>query len=151
MVKQKQQNQQVTELEIEVNKLLKKLANNCLSQIKLRDLVAPDGHAANIAKKLKKKQVKITQLRKLFNEIKNICVKVRDKKISLENAQTQLWLLYPKITYAKSRKLLPPELEKLFLKVLESVDNCNKPEDYEYLDHFFSALIAYAKAFGKAE
>ena len=110
-------------------------------------MVAPSGYAERIAKNLRGR-VNMTQLRKFFNEVKRICT--LGKKGNTDKAQMKLWLLYPKIAYAAARNLLPKEFEKMLTKVMQKVEKCNKPEDYERLDEFFSALIAYAKYHNKA-
>lgn len=119
----------------------------CFHQLDLRKMVAPGEYAERIAKNLKGK-VNMTQLRKFFNEVKHLCT--LGKKGKTDTARTKLWLLYPKLAYATSRGLLPKEFQEMLTKVMQKVEKCNKPEDYERLDEFFSALIAYAKYHRKA-
>ena len=119
----------------------------CFHQLDLRKMVAPGEYAEKIAKNFRGR-VNMTQLRKFFNEVKRICT--LGKKGNTDKAQMELWLLYPKIAYATARNLLPKEFEKMLTKVMQKVEKCNKPEDYERLDEFFSALIAYAKYHNKA-
>jgi CRISPR-associated protein Csm2 len=133
------------------------LEKNCLIHMELREVLKPNGYAECIAKqytKFSKKELKTTQLRKVFHEIKEISE--LGKKGKLQEAKTKIWLLYPKIVYAKERGLIPPGLDEIFLLILKNVDEiCPDKDDknfvkaLEYLDYFFSALVAYAKKYGK--
>jgi len=114
----------------------------CFHEWELKKLVPFGGVAERIAKNLSG-QVNITQLRKLFNEVKHVCT--LGKKGNIKIAYTKLLRLYPKIAYATARDLLPEEFGDVLIKVLKKVEKCNQPEDYERLDDFFTALIAYAK------
>ena len=120
----------------------------CFHEWELKKLVAPGGVAERIAENLSG-QVNMTQLRKFFNEVKRICILGKRGKMKI--AQTHLLRLYPKIAYATARNLLPKEFEEVLNKVLEKVEECNQSADYERLDDFFTALIAYAKKHGKTK
>jgi CRISPR type III-A-associated protein Csm2 len=145
-----------------VQKFLKEIEKNCLTQIGLRKLIAPDGYAEKLVLELRGK-FNMTQLRKFFSEIKYISE--LGKKGNENSAVVKIWTLYPKIAYASARGLIPKEMEKIFTKTLQSVEKCveqakklEKEEDrkktirdtFETLDNFFSALVAYAKKYGKA-
>jgi CRISPR type III-A-associated protein Csm2 len=125
-----------------INELNKK---ECFSEFDLRDLIGPNGYADNIAASLKK-QVKISQLRKFFSEIKEIS-KIGESKP--EEAQKKIWLLYPLIAYAEGRDVIPNNFANMLNKVLEKVEaeNCNKADDYKRLEDFMTALIAYFKKY----
>ena len=114
----------------------------CFHQLDLREIVAPRKYAERIAENLSG-QVNMTQLRKFFNEVKRVCT--LGKKGKTEIAKTKLWRLYYKIPYATARNLLPKEFAEVLTEVMQKVEKCNTPKDYEQLDDFFSALIAYAK------
>jgi len=126
-------------------KYLKRI--KCFSQIPLRDLIAPDGYADNIAcyfSEGSNRKVNISQLRKFFSEIKKISTTGEDTP---EEAQKKIWSLYPIIAYAEGRKVIPNKFSSMLTQVLEKVDNCNKPKEYKMLGDFMTALVAYFKKY----
>ncbi len=125
---------------------------NCLSDLKLRDIVAPsDGWASRLAQHFRNK-FKVTQLRKLFNEIKNATKKADS---DLENAKEILWRIYPLIAYAEapSRKLIPRDFAEILYMVIEKVENCEDEsklkESFKRLEDFMTALYAYFKKYDR--
>jgi len=144
-----------------VEEFLNVIEGRCLNELGLRNLVAPDGYAEKIVKELRGR-FNMTQLRKFFAEIKYISE--LGKKGKETSAVVKIWTLYPKIAYAAARRVIPREMELIFTKTLQSVEKCVEnssnlepelrkkiiKETFENLDNFFSALVAYAKKYGKA-
>jgi CRISPR type III-A-associated protein Csm2 len=126
---------------------LRELRNvKCFSQFNLRRLIGPNGYAEQIAK-AGKKDIKISQLRKFFSEIKEISRLGQSKS---KEAQQKIWILYPLIAYAQGRRVISKDFANMLNQVLEKVENdsCNKPEDYKMLEDFMTALVAYFKKYG---
>ncbi len=117
----------------------------CFSEFSLRKLLAPGEYVDKIAKDISR-QVKISQLRKFFTELKEIAELGEEKP---EEAQIQLWKVYPLIAYAQGRKLIPQDFAKLLETVLQKVEaqGCNKKEDYKHLKLFMEALVAYFRKY----
>jgi CRISPR type III-A-associated protein Csm2 len=123
----------------------------CFRNLSLRELLAPNGWADKVAKSLQGR-IKVTQLRKYFNEIKNACELA--KQGNIDKARIRIWKLYPLIAYATARNiqgkpLMPLELAELLEEILKKVeqDQCNQLEDYERLEDFITALYAYFKRY----
>jgi len=150
---QKSLEEQKSEKNTVVAEFKEKLSGiDCLSDLKLRDIVAPtDGWASRLADHFQNK-FKVTQLRKLFNEIKNATKKADS---NLEDAKEMLWRIYPLIAYAEapSRKLIPRSFAEILYMVIEKVENCkdeNKlKESFKSLEDFMTALYAYFKKYDK--
>jgi CRISPR type III-A-associated protein Csm2 len=129
-----------------VEPFLKELEKKpCFSSFPLRELLAPGEYVDKIAETLSR-QVKISQLRKFFTELKEIAELGEEKP---EEAQIQLWKVYPLIAYAQGRKLIPQDFAKLLETVLQKVEaqGCNKKEDYKHLKLFMEALVAYFRKY----
>jgi len=139
----RQRNDRISEA---INNFLNELKTvNCFSSFNLRKLIGPDGYAERIARDVDR-NIKISQLRKFFAEIKEI-TKLGQK--NPEEAQKRVWLLYPIIAYAEGRKVIPKDFANMLNQVLEKVENeaCNKKEDYKRLEDFMTALVAYFKKY----
>jgi CRISPR type III-A-associated protein Csm2 len=117
----------------------------CFSQFNLRKLIGPNGYAEQIARNVSR-DVKISQLRKFFSEIKEI-TELGQK--NPQEAQKRIWLLYPIIAYAQGRRVISRDFANMLNQVLEKVEgeSCNKKEDYKRLEDFMTALVAYFKKY----
>lgn len=96
--------------------------------------------------KTKKKfpQLKTSQLRKVFAEVKDICEK-RIKGISQN--ETELYLLYPKLAYAQGRDLMPRNFYELIVACLDKLKENADKEDFEMFKEFMTAIVAYNKQY----
>ena len=133
-----------------LEKIKKKIGEiKCISDLELKEILKPNGIADTLARSLKcskeGKTLKITQLRKIFNEIKNLTDNnIRDKEQKL----LILWRLYPIITYIEARELIPPFFAKILNDILQKTENC---QDFDKalttLNDFMTALYAYFKKY----
>ncbi len=130
---------------------IKKSSN--LSQILKPQIFAPPGGWADkITKQLKEQhkknkkipELKTSQLRKIFAEVKDICEK-RIKGIKDDN--TELYLLYPKLAYAQGRDLMPENFYKLIIACLDKLKNSSNKEDFKAFKEFITAIVAYNKKY----
>ena len=129
-----------------------------LSEVLKPEIFAPpDGWAFIITKQIKEQagkkdpktnkkfpQLKTSQLRKIFAEVKDICEK-KKKNPSLEN--TELYLLYPKLAYAQGRDLMPRNFYELMVACLDKLKNSNDKKDFEMFEEFMTAIVAYNKQY----
>ena len=123
---------------------------NCFSEISLRKITNPyDGWANSLASYFKSR-FKITQLRKLFNEIKKT---TKQAETDLERAKQNLWRIYPIIAYAEARKLIPSDFAQILNEIIRKVDECEdsakQRESFKRLEDFATALYAYFKKYDK--
>lgn len=97
------------------------------------------------------------QLRKFYNEFKGLERKYQTKmlaKISdnvskediLKGILPQIKIMKAKVSYARSRKVVPPVFEKW---MQDSVDNINSAKEFEDFLLHFEAIIGYAYGAGK--
>ncbi len=128
----------------DVNDLIRKLKEGPIARIGLKDLVGPDGYAKNIARSLKVSRV---QMRKIYNEFKQVFSKVRQgKKESLEEKDmNRLYMLFPILEYQRNRKLISEKLADLMNALIENVDRFRDRKNVETAEKFLTALIAYSK------
>ena len=106
---------------------------------------APEhGHADIVAKKVKDK-VKVTQLRKLFTQIKQIELELKGKNSEEDfKATTKIYLLLPELAYALGRKLITPKYYNL-MKECFDVKKLKRVKDFNRLVEFLTAVLAYHK------
>lgn len=132
---------------INTNNLVQKIK----SAPKLSDVLTPKefapigGWADKIAFELKSAKPKLntSQLRKIFTEIKSIC----DDREVLKN-KTRLYLLYPKLAYAKGRELMPEVFYNLIVACLDKLkDGKADEEDFKNFGDFMTAIVAYNKQY----
>ncbi len=136
---------------IDAKEKIKKLAN--LSELDKKEIAMENGLADNIGKGFKDKkdeQIKSTQLRKFFDEIKDIERKLKEKENIWENVSDDFHLLRPKLAYANARKLIPNDFFDLLSECMNKVDtetsnNEQKKENYKRFVNFLEAIVAYHK------
>lgn len=128
----------------DVNDLIGKLKEGPIARIGLKDLVGPDGYAKSIAKSLKVSRV---QMRKIYNEFKQVFGKVRQRKEEAlrDDDMNRLYMLFPILEYQKNRRLINEKLADLMNALIENVDRFRDRENVETADRFLTALIAYSK------
>ncbi|SNZ10621.1 CRISPR-associated protein, Csm2 family [Persephonella hydrogeniphila] len=126
-----------------VNELLKKeLKNKNLSDIDVESFIEPDGVAEKIAKNT---TIKRSQLRKFFNQVKQLKNQISKLKPE-ENLHPDLRLkivaLMPKLAYAAGRKTIDKNFYFFMKNLLEKVKEGTK-KDFEAFEQIFEAIIAY--------
>lgn len=133
---------------INTNNLVEKIK----SAPKLSDVLTPKefapigGWAYEIALELKSAKPKLntSQLRKIFTEIKSIC----DNREKVLQDKTHLYLLYPKLAYAKGRELMPEVFYNLIVACLDKLkDEKADEEDFKNFGDFMTAIVAYNKQY----
>jgi len=117
-----------------------------LSQLSEKEIAEEGGLAEEIAKAREMKDLKPTQLRKLFDKIKANERELKDKGWSAVEAD--FYLIRPKLAYAKARKLVPDKFFKLMdlsMKKVDRGDDEEKKENYGRFVQFLEAIVAYHK------
>ncbi|RLF97726.1 type III-A CRISPR-associated protein Csm2 [Thermococci archaeon] len=134
---------------MEVNKM--ENLNKIVTQIPDPDwkIICGEGDiVSNFAKRLK---LNSTQLRKFFDEVKQIEIEVKEK--GWENVEGKLYLLIPSIKYAKARKLCSREfvyfIENSIKKINETENEEEKIKRFKNFVKIFEAIIAYHKYYEK--
>jgi len=112
-----------------------------LSQI-LSDerVLKPNGLANQIARQLEGK-LKATQLRKVFDKIKEIENALSKK----EEYKTKILELYPKLAYSTGRGLIPKNFYRLLTLLLEKAEK--DTEDAKRVIKLITAILAYSKLY----
>ena len=126
-----------------VNELLKQeLKYKKLSAINIESFIEPDGIADKIAHKTK---IKRSQLRKFFNEIKqlkNQISKLKPEEPITAELRLKIVSLIPKLAYASGRKTIDKNFYFFMKNLLENVKEGTRKE-FEAFEQIFEAIIAY--------
>ncbi len=123
-----------------------KKAQKLSDVLKPENFAPPEGWADEIANELKQ-NLKTSQLRKIFTEIKTIC----DKQIKgISSSKEEIYLLYPKLAYSTGRKLMPKDFYDLLKECLDKLKLQNSTkEDFERFLQFITAIVAYNKKYDR--
>lgn len=137
----------------EINKVKQKIEElTKLSELKVEEFAPEGGYADKIAQEIKGHELKPTQLRKFFDELRSI---QREMKIGKdwEEVKDRVLLLTPILAYASARKvgrkpLIPREFYKLISACINKVKT---KEDFETFVEFFQSIVAYHKYYFELE
>jgi CRISPR-associated protein Csm2 len=134
---QKEEND-VKKIKNEINQLA------MFKDLDVKKFTIENGYADILAKTVK---IKTTQLRRFFNEIKQI-----EKRLSggasWSDIETDFYLLRPRLAYAKGRELISKDFYELVKTALIKVDvgkDHDKKENFEKFVKFLEAMVAYHK------
>ncbi|OQX52662.1 MAG: type III-A CRISPR-associated protein Csm2 [Candidatus Cloacimonas sp. 4484_209] len=110
-------------------------------------LMPENGDIDNFVKQHLRGKIKITQLRKFFDEIVSIERKLDKPDFNLD---AELALLIPKVKFAKARRLCPDDFVKLISKIQKGVneDGGNKIKRFKNARKILEAVVAYCKYYG---
>jgi len=116
-------------------------------------LLSPDYYAVEngaahiVAKGVKDKEMKTTQLRKFFGHIKRLDAQTKGKKVNDAFVSTKLSLIMPELAYALGRKLISEEFYGLIKECLNA-SKIKTVADFKNFVDFLSAVLAYHKMIG---
>ncbi len=128
--------------------LEKKLEKNSLSSLWDKDTESIIAYAEDVAKDVVKNvEIKRTQLRKYFNEIKTLKHKLKGVSDNGElpsEVRARLIRLKPLLAYAVSpkRELISKDFYELMSFLIDKVKE-GKKKDFKAFENFFEAIIAY--------
>lgn len=135
--------------ETEIEKIIQKIDNlQNLSQLDEKEIAKEGGYAEQVAKVVKK-DLKTTQLRKFFSEIKANERELKEK--GWNGIKADFYLMRPNLAYAKARNLVPDKFFKLMdicMKQVDKGDDEQKKENYKRFVQFLEAIVAYHKYYG---
>lgn len=110
----------------------------------VREFAAENGHADIVAKKVRD-NVKVTQLRKFFTQIKQIELECKGKNPEDDfDANVKIYLLLPELAYARGRNLITQDYYYLMKECL-NVQKIKQVKDFNRLVDFLTAVLAYHK------
>jgi len=129
---------------------------------KERNLYSPEGLTSLFA--LTFGNLKSTQLRKVFDSLKNLKDDLERMKKDLENTdiltklRRDIYSVYPLLAYAQGRALIPREfyelmvfllnrLENLMRKIEEKKEDCSVQEYYSELEKKLKGLVEFIHSF----
>jgi CRISPR-associated protein Csm2 len=135
--------------ETEIEKIIQKIDNlQNLSQLDEKEIAKEGGYAEQVAKAVKR-DLKTTQLRKFFSEIKANERELKEK--GWNGIKADFYLMRPNLAYAKARNLVPDKFFKLMdicMKQVDKGDDEQKKENYKRFVQFLEAIVAYHKYYG---
>ena len=132
----------------EIKEVIQKINSlQSLNQLDVKEIAKEGGYAEQVAKSLK--DLKTTQLRKLFGEIKENERKLNEK--DWKDIEADFYMIRPNLAYAKARRLVPDDFFKLMSVCMSKVDSGSdeqKKENYRRFVQFLEAIVAYHKYHG---
>lgn len=144
---------QTTRQQEDIRAVIRKISKPdfTFSQLAPEDFAPIDGCAYAVATKVDrgkaKRRLKITQLRKLFAEIKRLEKQLKgspDTNSLPQEFYNELWLLQPELAYARGRELIDQDFFEL-MRVSLSRDKLKTVADFRRFSQFLTAVVAYSK------
>jgi len=128
-----------------VDDVIRKIQNlENLSKLTEKEIAEERGLAEQVAKEIK--DLKTTQLRKLFDKIKVNERELMNKGWSA--VEPDFYMIRPNLAYAKARKLIPDSFFRLMdvcMKQVDKGDEQQKKANYGRFVRFLEAIVAYHK------
>lgn len=114
-----------------------------MKDLKAEDFAMPGGLADCFAEKMKK-DLKATQLRRFFHEIKDL--KLGFKATGFN--RSRIAMLMPMLAYAKGRGVIPQEFYDLMTQCF-GMEKCQDAEDFDRAVDLLEAILAYHKMYAQ--
>lgn len=124
-----------------------------IQQLASFSILSPDYYAVEngaahlVAKSIKDKEMKTTQLRKFFGHIKKLDAQTKGKKLTDTFDSKKLSLIMPELAYALGRKLISEDFYGLIKECLNA-SKIKTVGDFKNFVDFLSAVLAYHKMIG---
>ena len=116
------------------------------SELSYEEIAKQDGIAEKLARQ--RGALKVTQLRKFFDQVKKIELNLSDKDWT-DAVTRDFFMLRPQLAYAKGRDLISQEFFEQMSFCLDKVNaSVNKPEAYLRFSSLVEATVAYRKYHG---
>lgn len=128
-----------------MNEIIKAIqTKGSFGDIGVKEFAPPGKWADDIAKG---QEMKTTQLRKVFNSIKQMEVKVKGKNEEESFDDQTLYMMVPHMAYAKARGFIKPEFYDLFKNIIGDGQSgmIRKVKDFKRFSEFMTAIVAYHK------
>jgi len=135
------------ETDSEIDEIIKKIESlQSLKDLVVEEIAKEGGYAEKVAKSQLFKNLKTTQLRNLFDGIKENERKLTEK--GWNAIEADFYMLRPSLAYAKARELIPEDFFNLMnacMKQVDKGDENGKKENYKRFVQFLEAIVAYHK------
>jgi CRISPR type III-A-associated protein Csm2 len=126
-----------------LERLKQELRNRAITQFSEREIFHPDGYARAVVKKA---NITMVQLRKVFQEFKAIVDVLRkEKENGLEKAMGRLYKLYALLEYQAERGVLDRDFKDLMFKLFDNIERHKSPQAFEKAYDLLMAMVAYSK------
>jgi CRISPR-associated protein Csm2 len=126
----------------EVKQRIEKLGS--MSELPEEDFCEEDGLADSLAQRFKKDELKATQLRKVFRELKAIQRGIKRESLGDPFDRRKVVGMMPTLAYASGRGLIPKDFYDI-IKMCLSPQRLQTNEDFLRVDDFVTAILAYHK------
>lgn len=131
-----------------MNEIIKAIgAKESFGDIAVTDFAPPEKWADVIARDHLGKEMKTTQLRKVFTAIKQMDIKVRGRQDDDNFGDQGLFMLVPQLAYAKARGFVNKEFYDLMKIIIGDGQKgkIKKVKDFKRFSEFMTAIVAYHK------
>jgi CRISPR type III-A-associated protein Csm2 len=126
-----------------LERLKQELGSKPITQFSEREIFHPDGYARAVVKKA---NITMVQLRKVFQEFKAIVDVLRkEKENGLEKAMGRLYKLYALLEYQAERGVLDRDFKDLMFKLFDNIERHKSPQAFERAYDLLMAMVAYSK------
>lgn len=118
-------------------------------EIAVTEFAPADKWADVIAKHYLGKEMKTTQLRKVFTIIKQMDIRVKGKKDTDPFDDPALYMMVPHLAYAKARGFIKSEFYELIKTIIGDGKSgkIKKVKDFKRFSEFMTAIVAYHKQY----
>jgi len=109
---------------------------------------AVENGAADIVAQNVKREMKVNQLRRFFDEIKRIQIEYRGKDLDESFDPKKLYKILPELAFALGRKLITHDYYRLMKECIRNDDGKTRIKtvrDFDCFVNFLSAILAYHK------
>ena len=130
-----------------MDEIIKEIGERAFGDVAVMEF-APEGKWADIiADKHLGKDMKTTQLRKVFTTIKQMDLKVKGKNDDDEFNDPSIYMMMPHLAYAKARKFINDDFYKLIKTIVGDGQKgkIKKVKDFKRFSEFMTAIVAYHK------
>ncbi len=116
-------------------------------EIAVTEFAPPGKWADVIAKDHLGKEMKTTQLRKVFTAIKQMDLKVRGRQDDDNFSDHALFMLVPQLAYAKARGFINKDFYELIRTIIGDGQKgkIKNVKDFKRFSEFMTAIVAYHK------
>jgi CRISPR type III-A-associated protein Csm2 len=132
-----------------LEKIMRELKNlSSMGELSPEKFAPQNGIAYQIAELLRRKEMKFTQLRKFFGELKGIEMEVKKESFDPLKHRPKLLMLMPELAYGVGRRVVSKEFYDIMKICIEKIKN---KDDFEKFVEFLTAIIAYYKFLEEVE
>jgi len=112
-------------------------------------LLGENGLIENLVSQREFRNLNPTQLRKFFDEVKRVKIKLSESGGWSNEIEPDLWKLVPSIKYAYGREIVPKSFEYFVSKSVEKISEISDLKKKEIVfmnfERIFEAIVAYHK------